>query len=666
MLENKIIQDLENNGFRVRGRNIQKKSKRRFKTVGLLNENSFYFFSENVYPYKGGINFFNESTLVDIKDINKYKDYFKETEVEENEFKITFDDYLATTKNYSIFKDFLNNSIRSFKGANCVNYYDLRGIADGYLKDSVCFPFFDYNNNFKTAQIINYDTKGKRVKNSYSTSWLHSYKTVKKDLDLNTEDKYVVSNIPFFGENYLFGSDNPVAIVEAPKTAVLLKELYPDIDWLATAGETAIRNKDLKILQDKDVILFPDAKTTLWKEFAEENSFSVSNLLESKHAPEGSDLADFIFDFEHPLFYKIHSELFAINDRKFSFEYNQTKQLLNFGIVKADTSYFTAVPFKNGLVVSKDNSYGFKKALNGLNFDLYESKYQVINAQLDFNTAKNELEFVRLLKRCYLSLKFLNPDKDYLKAFYFTLNRLVKESKYRFNLKYVKTILIPLWDLNPVQEFEVVKLRDWKLKNADQVSKEEFIKNLNDEKFRLKVVKTCEAFLDVLEEDRFILLETDLFLSGNFRARGFKLFGQLVDDFNKEFFGYKRYSDYVKNQSKLTGTYIYKYTLVNFPKEKLQLAKNQLVKKITKILQDFKEISPIRADNRIIDFEMKPKKNTLKVDPKYYLQPEEAFLKIEQLKKELKRIDISEKYRNMCLYEIEQLEEIKKNLEEEF
>ena len=77
MLENKIIQDLENNGFRVRGRNIQKKSKRRFKTVGLLNENSFYFFSENVYPYKGGINFFNESTLVDIKDINKYKDYFK-------------------------------------------------------------------------------------------------------------------------------------------------------------------------------------------------------------------------------------------------------------------------------------------------------------------------------------------------------------------------------------------------------------------------------------------------------------------------------------------------------------------------------------------------------------------------------------------------------------
>ena len=662
MLENKIIQDLESNGFRVRGKTIQKKAKRGWKTIGMLNANSFYFFSENVYPYKGGINFFNESTLVDIKDINKYKEYYKEKEVVENEFNISFDNYLEITKSYSIFKNFLNDSIRSFRSANCKNYYDLRGIADGYLKDSVCFPFFDYNNNFKTAQIINYDTNGKRVKNNYSTSWVHSYKPVKKELELNTEEKYVVENIPFFGENYLFGSDNPVAIVEAPKTAVILKELYSDIDWLATAGETQIKNKDLRILQNREVILFPDAKTTLWREFAEENSFSVSDILESKYAPEGSDLADFIFDFEHPLFYKIHSELFAINDRKYNFQYNNSKQLLNFGIVKADTSYFTAVPYKNGMILSVDNSSCVKKALNGLDFDLYSEKYEVINAQIDFNTAKNELEFTKLLQRCYLSLKYLNPDKDYLKAFYFALNRLVNDSKYRFNLKYVKTILIPLWDLNPVQRYQVVKLRDWKLKNSDQVSKEDFIKNLNNERFRLRVVNICKAFLDVLEEERFILLETDLLLSGNFRVRGFKYFGELADQFNKENFGYKRYSDY----SKLTSTYINKDKLVNLVSQKMQRTKNQAITEINKILLNFKNILPIRVNNRITNFEMKPKKNTIRVEQKHYLNPEQAFLKIEQLKKELKRIDISDKYRDACIYEIMQLEEIKKNLEEEF
>ena len=62
-----IIQNIESNGFKVRGRHILKRSQRtnKLETCGILNENSFYMFSENVYPYKFGLNYFDTTTLVD-------------------------------------------------------------------------------------------------------------------------------------------------------------------------------------------------------------------------------------------------------------------------------------------------------------------------------------------------------------------------------------------------------------------------------------------------------------------------------------------------------------------------------------------------------------------------------------------------------------------------
>ena len=227
------------------------------------------------------------------------------------------------------------------------NYYDLKGIEEGYLKDSVCFPFFDYDGNFKTAQIIKYGDNGKRIKEGPSTNWFHSYKPIRKKLGLDEKKKYKADLTHFFGEHLLMGSHNIVGIVEAPKTAVILKELYPNIDWIATAGESNLKSKNLDILEDRKVVLFPDAQTTQWEKIGLEYGFKVCNILDKHNAKEGSDLADYIFDSSFEGFNDINNYLFILNDGEFDWNYlndNVASLKFNFREVGNNDDYFTAVP----------------------------------------------------------------------------------------------------------------------------------------------------------------------------------------------------------------------------------------------------------------------------------------------------------------------------------
>ena len=50
------INYIESKGFTVKGRYILKADKSN-KVAGILNENNFYLFKENCYPFKSGINF---------------------------------------------------------------------------------------------------------------------------------------------------------------------------------------------------------------------------------------------------------------------------------------------------------------------------------------------------------------------------------------------------------------------------------------------------------------------------------------------------------------------------------------------------------------------------------------------------------------------------------
>ncbi|MVM33251.1 hypothetical protein GO755_24640 [Spirosoma sp. HMF4905] len=110
-------------------------------------------------------------------------------------------------------------------------------------------------------------------------------------------------------------ADQPVAIVEAPKTAILSTPYFPDYVWLAVGSLTYLNSSEsglqrLAPIRARPVTFFPDLSKDgsafdSWSRIADELNqvgfqISVSRLLESnatdKERADGFDLADFILD----------------------------------------------------------------------------------------------------------------------------------------------------------------------------------------------------------------------------------------------------------------------------------------------------------------------------------------------------------------------------------
>jgi len=571
------INYIESKGFRIRGTYIYKANKLS-KVIGKLNESNFFFFSENVYPFKQGVNYFNETTLTDGK---RYKEYIRtEKENERNDFNCDLDSYIDVTKTNSIFLNYLDSQTKKYLSKNCNNYFDIRGVADGYLEDAVCFPFFDFEGKFKTAQIIRYRENGKRVKEGFNTNWFHSYKPIKRDLGLKEKDKYSVKMDTFFGEHYLKGSNNIVGIVEAPKTAVILKEIYPNIDWIATAGQSNLRSKNLRLLEDRKVVLFPDASgfsnneqnesfvhvaksniiktSTLWKDVAGEYGFNTCNILDDFGAKEGSDIADYIFDSNFEGYSQLHEYLFSLNDGNFDFDFNASALEFQFKRVADDVHYFTAVPFfckGREVLTQTDNSNKYNVIFKGRHFDIYDDKYTILNAQIDWHKQDTKNKEGRLigfdeesfkfhLQKCFRILKKLNPD-SYLDIFDKTLISLNKDSNFNFNSRYVQNVLVPMWDKWEDDLSRFFKQRSWKYTHGKQVTRNEFGAFLNDDKFRCKLNIRLQSLKDVLKENRFIDYETDLGLSSKAKGRGYSEVLDLVKQWNTEVIGAKTYKTWL-------------------------------------------------------------------------------------------------------------------------
>ena len=139
------INYIESKGFRIKGTYIYKAGKKS-KVIGYLNEKNFFLFSGNVYPFKYGTNYFNETTLTDGK---RYQQYIKKAkENERSDFNCNLDSYIDATKRSSIFLNYLTKQTKTFLSKTQINYFDIRGVASGYLENAVCFPFFDYDGNY--------------------------------------------------------------------------------------------------------------------------------------------------------------------------------------------------------------------------------------------------------------------------------------------------------------------------------------------------------------------------------------------------------------------------------------------------------------------------------------------------------------------------------------
>ena len=201
-----------------------------------------------------------------------------------------------------------------------ISLYWLGTITSEFRKGAVCFPFIDIANNIRAIQVKQFD----HLNHTTETGFLHTMLERQFEAAGTSKPDWLQSYLKnetkvscLFGEHLLKKYPlNPVALVEAPKTAIY-GTLYfglPDNPkqplWLATYNLSSLKLNRCKVLEGRKVILFPDLSKTghafeLWATAAKEfertisgASFKVSDLLEKNASEEerlnGCDLADYL------------------------------------------------------------------------------------------------------------------------------------------------------------------------------------------------------------------------------------------------------------------------------------------------------------------------------------------------------------------------------------
>jgi len=199
--------------------------------------------------------------------------------------------------------------------------YQLGTLAKGFFEGAISFPFIDHANRIRAIQIKQFNQQNHTTR----TSFIHAiierhYRNQNKALPdwliaYQLQEKKVSC---LFGEHLLaLFPENPVALVEAPKTCVygtlyfgFPEEKQTNLLWLSTYNLSSLMKEKIAILEGRTVVLFPDLSSNgtafkLWsekaKQFEEEipgTRFVVSDLLEQNATTEerkkGFDLADYL------------------------------------------------------------------------------------------------------------------------------------------------------------------------------------------------------------------------------------------------------------------------------------------------------------------------------------------------------------------------------------
>jgi len=211
-----------------------------------------------------------------------------------------------------------------------ISIYNIGTVQNGYRAGSTTFPFIDVNHNVRAIQVKQFDehnhTKG--------TDFLHSI--IEKHHSRNNTP--VPDWLPPYKENEtkvscLFGEHllskypyNPIALVEAPKTAIYgtlyfgTPEQPKNLLWLAVYNLSSLNLSKCKALKGRKVYLFPDLskdgkafelwsnKVTEIQKHLQGTYFQVSDLLEQYASEvdkeEGKDLADYLIKQDWQLFRK--------------------------------------------------------------------------------------------------------------------------------------------------------------------------------------------------------------------------------------------------------------------------------------------------------------------------------------------------------------------------
>ena len=206
--------------------------------------------------------------------------------------------------------------------------YRIGTINDDSISGNVAFPYIDICGNIRAIQVKQFDEKNHTTR----TNFIHSI--------FRKRHNYNSPNYPEWLKNYLknesyvtclFGEhllkqfpNNPIALVEAPKTAIIgmlyygFPETPGSLLWLAVYNKSSLTLKKCKALKGRDIVLFPDLNA--YNDWNEKSKLMISSLpgtriivheiLEkiscTKEREKGYDLADFLTTYSIEDFRKVN------------------------------------------------------------------------------------------------------------------------------------------------------------------------------------------------------------------------------------------------------------------------------------------------------------------------------------------------------------------------
>jgi len=541
----KIIQRLTSCGFIVKPNgNIYQRSgnTRKLKKKGQLNsdKNNVFFYASNVHPFKEGTNTFKDilgTEYVYNPNLVLGKSAMADHTQNAQAINFTFEQYEKTTKPRNHFTTYLNK-----EAPNLSNIYDIRGVKSGYLENATLFPYIDYNNNFTTAKIVQYNSiTGKRNKD-VSANYFHTYKPIIKELNVPKQSKKLSC---FFGEHLVSNNNKPVVIVEAEKTAIILSMIFDDIVFLASGGANLLKGKSWDFLINRDVYLYPDSGVKSWFEIGKKRNWFVSEILETPIVKEGDDIADYL---EHPIWDKIEAELKKIANRtieiskEFNFSYKE----------KIRDKFCSTITKELGLTYYKeafDSEREKHGSFIGKHFKISNKEFHCITANVDVNrydfiegkkVKPTEKTLLNRLEHTFRVLKKLNPDENICTHFEKILNHVLENGNYIFNKEFILKDLMLVWDNDTNVVSEYIKKRDW-AKLSDNIRNEvDFQKYLWRDRKRYDTFLLLKELEPLLKENRYIQL-SDVGLS-NKRTNVFV--ANLIKTYNETVLGCNTINNY--------------------------------------------------------------------------------------------------------------------------
>ena len=206
-----------------------------------------------------------------------------------------------------------------------ISLYNLGTVCKGYRSGAVTFPFIDFEGRVRAIQVKQFNKKNSTVATDFIHSVINNFckkrnKPLPNWLQAYLKNDKKVSCL--FGAHLLAKYQlNPVALVEAPKTAIYATLYYgfPDnpknILWLAVFNLDSLNVDKCKDLKGRNVFLFPDlskprAEESCYEKWSRKSlelekqipqaSFKTSDLLEKiateAERAKGLDLADYLIE----------------------------------------------------------------------------------------------------------------------------------------------------------------------------------------------------------------------------------------------------------------------------------------------------------------------------------------------------------------------------------